>query len=353
MNGNPSLMEMKSVSSGAVTRSVLAVIPCLNEAAHIERVALKLLEDAGPLDLTVVIADGGSSDGALEIAQRLAAEHPGIIVLKNNKRLQSAALNYAVEKYSMGKHYLIRVDAHSNYPDNYCRRLVQIQSETGAASVVVSIITKGNACFQRAAAAAQNSRLGNGGAPHRVSGLGRFVDHGHHALMLISAFRSVGGYDETFSHNEDAELDIRLRAARYQLWLAGQFYITYFPRASAGALFRQYFSYGKGRCRTLIKHGKWPKVRQTLPLAVGPVVAAALFSPLAPILAVPAFAWASLCILYGITLGIRSADSCAAMSGLAAMTMHLGWSLGFLSAGATSLAKAMSLFRNSDPSEPN
>ena len=39
---------------------------------------------------------------------------------------------------------------------------------------------------------------------------GHWADHGHHALMRISAFRAVGGYDESFSHNEDAELDYRL-----------------------------------------------------------------------------------------------------------------------------------------------
>ena len=33
--------------------------------------------------------------------------------------------------------------------------------------------------------------------------------------MRIAAFRGVGGYDESFSHNEDAELDYRLRQAGY------------------------------------------------------------------------------------------------------------------------------------------
>ena len=334
MQGSSSSIEEKTDFLGASKPSVLAIIPCLNEAAHIEEVALKLLEDAGSLALTVVIADGGSCDGTLEIAQKLAAKHSEIIVLKNERRIQSAALNRATEKYSAGKDYLIRVDAHCSYPDNYCWRLVEIQRKTCAASVVVSMTAKGTSCFQRAAAAAQNSPLGNGGSPHRNSGDGRFVDHGHHALMLLPAFRRVGGYDETFSHNEDAELDMRLRAARFQIWLTGEFCVTYFPRASTRALLRQYFNYGRGRFRTLIKHREWPRVRQTLPLGVAPAAAAALLSPFAPVLAIPALAWASLCIFYGAILGIRRGDSCVAMSGLAAMTMHMGWSLGFLSAGA-------------------
>ena len=72
--------------------------------------------------------------------------------------------------------------------------------------------TKGTGLFQKATALAQNSRLGNGGSQHREGGAGRWTDHGHHALMRLDAFRAVGGYDETFSHNEDAELDYRLAA---------------------------------------------------------------------------------------------------------------------------------------------
>jgi hypothetical protein len=56
---------------------------------------------------------------------------------------------------------------------------------------------------------------------HRARGQGAFVDHGHHALMSIAAFRAVGGYDPDFAHNEDAELDHRLRAAGYDIWLTG------------------------------------------------------------------------------------------------------------------------------------
>jgi hypothetical protein len=78
------------------------------------------------------------------------------------------------------------------------------------------------------------------------AGQGAFVDHGHHALMEIAAFRAVGGYDPDFAHNEDAELDHRLRAAGYDIWLTGRTAITYFPRRALPALARQYFNFGRG-----------------------------------------------------------------------------------------------------------
>ena len=64
-------------------------------------------------------------------------------------------------------------------------------------SVVVSMLTSGSGAVQKAVAAAQNSKLGTGGSKHRHLSAGEWVDHGHHALMRISAFTAVGGYDET------------------------------------------------------------------------------------------------------------------------------------------------------------
>jgi succinoglycan biosynthesis protein ExoA len=309
---------------------VLAVIPCLNEAAQIEAIACQILKEADRIPLRLVIADGGSTDGTREIAQALAAKHDCVLFLDNEKRIQSAGLNLAVRRFGSGSELLIRIDAHSRYPARYCERLVEEQAAIGADSVVVSMTAEGATCFQRAAAAAQNSVLGNGGSAHRRSGEGRFVDHGHHAIMRMAAFQSVDGYDDTFSHNEDAELDTRLRAAGFSIWLASMPPIGYFPRRSARALFRQYLNYGRGRARTVFKHRARPKLRQSLPLAVAPALLLSLLLPLHPIFALPAAAWAGLCLAYGFLLGCRERDACVAISGLAAMVMHAGWSAGFL-----------------------
>jgi len=322
---------MEAIPSGnSPWPAVLAVIPCLNEAAHIDAIARQVLKEAERIPLRLVIADGGSSDGTRAIAKALAAEDDRVIFLHNEKRIQSAALNLAAQRFGSGAGFLIRIDAHCRYPDRFCESLLEEQAATGADSIVVSMAAEGGTCFQRAAAAAQNSVLGNGGSAHRRSSSGRFTDHGHHALMRLTAFQAVGGYDETFSHNEDAELDMRLGAAGFRIWLAGMPPIGYFPRRSPRALFRQYVNYGRGRARTLFKHGRRPKLRQSLPLAVAPALPVAMLAPVHPIFAVPALAWAGLCIAYGAFIGLKERDTCAAFSGVAAMIMHLGWSAGFL-----------------------
>ncbi len=307
---------------------VLVVIPALNEAEHLEGVISRLLAEAGETTLRIVVADGGSNDGTCDLVARLAECDHRVVLLANGKRI-AAAINDAVNAYGRDAEFLLRMDAHAEYPRHFCARLLDTQSETAADAVVVSMVTRGRTCFQRAAAAAQNSWLGNGGAPHRNAPQGRWVEHGHHALMRMAAFRTVGGYDEAFLWNEDAELDARLRAAGFGIYLAGSLSIVYHPRSSIRTLYRQYFNYGRGRARHLLKHRQRPKLRQLVPLGVAPALALLLLAPLFPALATPAVAWAAGCLGFGVFLGIKTTDPCGAAAGIAAMTMHAGWSFGY------------------------
>jgi len=225
---------------------------------------------------------------------------------------------------------MIRIDAHADYLSDFCDVLLNEANKNEADSVVVSMNTIGKEGFQKAVAAAQNSKLGNGGSAHRnTEKEGKWVDHGHHALMRISAFEDVGGYDESFSHNEDAELDIRLIKAGYKIWLTGKTDMIYYPRSEPLALFKQYFKFGEGRLKTILKHRAKPNLRQMIPVGVAPAVALYLVSPLFEIFAWPALIWAIICLVYGAKLALDANDKTVLLSGPAAMIMHMAWSLGF------------------------
>lgn len=311
--------------------SAIVVIPCLNEEEHIGRTIAHFLTEPADIVRRIVVADGGSTDRTLKIVEDCAGLDDRVVLIGNDRRIQSSGVNRAVELYGDLAPCLIRVDAHADYPAGFCGKLLAARQMTGADSVVVSMIARGIECFQAAAAAAQNSKLGNGGSAHRRLAVGRFVDHGHHALMSVAAFRSVGGYDEAFSHNEDAELDLRLVAAGYRIYLCAGAEITYYPRKGMSSLFNQYRSFGRGRAMTILKHGVRPKLRQVLPVVIGPVVAMSLLWPLAAVLAVPAGLWATASLSYGLLLAADERSWCAGGSGFAAMLMHLGFSVGFLS----------------------
>lgn len=312
--------------------SLLIVIPCLNEEAHIATLLDHLGADPSAAQARIVVADGGSSDRSAAIVTARAAKDARIELLQNPKRLQSAGVNLAVERFGAGADALVRVDAHAAYPQLFLTRLLSAYRESGADSVTVSMHAAAHAksCFQHAVACAQNSVLGAGGSPHRKGGGRRWVEHGHHALFKTSAFRAIGGYDESFSHNEDAELDIRLTANGGKILLAADILIDYFPRRNARALATQYFKFGQGRARTVRKHRTPLKLRQLAPVLIAPAILAATLAPFSLWWALPMAIWLSICGLYGVLLGLRAKSLCACGSGVAAALMHAAWSVGFL-----------------------
>lgn len=307
----------------------LIVIPCLNEARYLEPLIRQLETAMQALTATLVVVDGGSTDGTRDIAARLASTVPNMHVIDNPKRIQSAAVNLAVATFGMEHDYLIRIDAHGTYPDDYCRVLVEEALESGADSVVVAMQTVGFGTFQKATAFAQNSVLGNGGAKHRLGAQSHWADHGHHALMRISAFRAVGGYDETFTANEDAECDYRLNKAGYRIWMTARTSMIYYPRASASLLFKQYFRYGRGRARNFLKHRSRPSIRQMIPLMVAPVAIGAALAAINWIAAVPVVLWAAACLGYGAWMALGQRNPYGPLAAVSAMIMHFAWSAGF------------------------
>ena len=320
-----------------MTGRLLIVIPTLNESAHIQSVIESLLAQA-PAGTRLVVADGDSDDVTQIIISAMAAADPRIHLLQNPARFQSAGINLAVQKHGEGMTHLLRADAHASYPPDFIPELLADMQSSGADSVVVPMRTLGPTPFTAAVAAAQNSLLGTGGSAHRIGNGGRFVDHGHHALMRLAAFRAVGGYDPAQSHNEDAELDHRLTASGHTIWLTARTSVGYVPRRSFGALFRQYFRHGQGRATTAAKHRMRLKPRQMAPLLVPPALVAALVglalaaaAPVWLVLALPAAIWAALCLGYGAVLALRARRPAILLAGPVAMTMHLGWGLGFLS----------------------
>ena len=147
----------------------------------------------------------------------------------------------------------------------------------------------------------------------------------------MDRFRSSGGYDETFTHNEDAELDCRQRALGGKIYLDASIRVAYRPRATLRGLGRQYFRYGRGRSRTAQRHPGSLRLRQlAVPLhlvllvgalAVGPFWAWALAWPLL---------YLSMLVGASALLTVKHRSACGLLAGPAAAVMHTAWAAGFL-----------------------
>ncbi len=311
---------------------VSIVMPALNEERYISAAIASIIPSDGTLDYELLVMDGGSTDRTQQIVDEISASNPRVKLVRNPRRTQSAAMNIAAEVCDPRANVLIRADCHALYPPQFVENCVASLLAANCASVVVSMRAVGLSPLQRAIAAAQNSRLGNGGSRHRGASLSGYVDHGHHAAFDMSMFRSLGGYDETAPYNEDAEFDARLARAGGRIYLDGRLTIDYYPRTSLSSLAMQYYRHGWGRANTLLKHAMRPKIRQILPVLVLLACAASILMwPIAgaAALLLPA-AYVAACLLSGLALAIGERRADLALSGAAAMTMHMSWALGFL-----------------------
>lgn len=313
-------------------REVLVVIPTLNEVRAIEGVVDAVHRGCPPdLQVTLAVADGGSTDGTVQRVQQMQKTRPWLRLLANPRRIQSAAVNLAVQALGQRAQVLVRCDAHAVYPADFVQRLLQSLEQTGADAVVVPMDSVGEGCFQRAVAWVSDSRVGSGGSAHRGGRRSGYVDHGHHAAFRMASFRRAGGYDETFTHNEDAELDCRQRRLGSRIYLDADIRLQYHPRATAGGLARQYFAYGRGRSRTVRKHPGSMRLRQlALPIHLLLLLAALLVATVWPWALLWPAAYLGVLALSSVSIAVRERSVCGLFAGPAALIMHLAWAFGFL-----------------------
>jgi cellulose synthase/poly-beta-1,6-N-acetylglucosamine synthase-like glycosyltransferase len=257
---------------------VTIAMPSFNEEHYIEACIASVQAQDYPAELIeILVADGRSTDRTREILARLSAADPRIRMIDNPARLQAAGLGLLV-KEATGD-VIVRMDVHAEYAPDYVRRCVEVLERTGADNVGGAQRAKARTPFQRALCAALASPLGVGGARYRSAEAEGFVDTVFLGAFRRRVFETVGLWDPGAITNEDAELNQRILDAGGQIYLSKDIVVHYFPRDSLKALATQYFRYGRGRARTLLKLGTFPTLRPLLPFFLVSGAAALLLAP--------------------------------------------------------------------------
>lgn len=330
--------------SSSFAEQVYAVIPTLNEEHYIEDCLRSLMIGDEALNkVQFVVVDGGSDDRTIEIVESLKNEFSNLSVMHNPQKLQSAALNLAAKKAPSEARIMVRCDAHSIYPTDFVLKTAAKLEEVDAVSVVVPMDAVGHEGFQQANAWIVDKPFGSGGSAHRGGDNSGYVDHGHHAAFNLRVYREIGGYDENFSHNEDAEYDFRVVEAGYKIYMDADSRIQYMPRPSFLGVWKQYFKYGRGRAMNLKKHGTFPKLRQLVPvLNLGLIIGSVLFygwlsatgllaeMPYLAVLCMAPLGYVAALLLIGMVGVFRLGKLSGLYAGLALGAMHNSWALGFL-----------------------
>lgn len=261
-------------------------MPAYNEERYIEACIASVQAQDYPQNLIeILIADGRSTDRTRDLLAGLAAADPRIRVIDNPARLQAAGLGLLV-KQATGDIF-VRMDVHCEYAPDYVRRCVETLERTGADNAGGAQRATARTFFQRALCAALQSPLGVGGATYRSADAEGFVDTVFLGAFRRRVFETVGLWDPGAITNEDAELNQRILDSGGQIYLSRDIVVHYFPRDSFRSLARQYYRYGRGRARTLLKLGSFPTLRPVAPFAMvaGATALVALppLWPLAPI----------------------------------------------------------------------
>ncbi len=246
---------------------VSVVAPMYNEAEHIEHVVADIAAQDFAGELEFIVADGGSTDGSVELL-RAAADQHGLEVrlIDNPDRWVSHGLNACI-RAATGE-LVIRIDCHSRYPRNYVRACVQVAAETGADNVGGVITPAGRTPTQRAVACAMDSPFGGIGWSRHASDERIEVDTVPFGAFRRDAFRRFGLFDESLVRNQDDEFNFRLRRAGGRIVRDPSITLEYTPRGKFRSLFRQYYEYGRWKVPVMLKHRRIVSLRSLAPLAL-------------------------------------------------------------------------------------
>ena len=243
---------------------ITVLLPVLNEDARIKTCLMGIISNDYPQNkLEIIVIDGGSTDKTIDLVNAMAREFP-IQLLHNPRAQRAVSLNMGIR--AAHGDVILRMDARSQCPSDYIRKLVLTLLQTGAANVGGHSIPVGEGVTQKAVSIAMSHPFGIGNARFRLGGSGE-VDTVYMGCFRRDIFDKVGLFDEISPIiSEDSELNYRIRKAGEKIYLNDDIRVFYEPRSRLSDLFRLYFRYGGARAGVFLKHHAFTASRQLIPL---------------------------------------------------------------------------------------
>lgn len=303
------------------------VMPVVNGVGTIRAALRSCLSQRLDAPIEVIVALGPSTDGTATAL----AEFPAVRVVTNPSGRTPDGLNVAIA--ASRAPVIVRCDAQAELPAGYVAKAIRTLEATGAAVVGGRQDVVGRSPFEHGVGLAMESPLGAGGARFRRGGAAGPVETVYLGVFRRDALERVGGFDPAWERNQDYELNHRLRAAGEVVWFAPELAVTYRPRSSVGALWRQFHAYGRWKRAMLAANPTSFRPRQAaapaLVAALGLTALAVPWTGWAPI-AIVALTWAVALIVGTVLAAPRPGWSWFAVT---AAVMHLAWGTGFIRGG--------------------
>jgi GT2 family glycosyltransferase len=166
-------------------------------------------------------------------------------VLDNPLGIVPSAMNIGI-RAAQGE-WIVRLDAHSEYPADYFVRCLDTSRHTSADNVGGAVISVAlNEGVQGKIVSALTTHwFGVGNSAPRTKDREGWADTVPFGCYRREVFDRIGLYDERLVRNQDYELNRRLIKLGGRIWYNPAIRILYYNRSSLGGLFRQAFSTGQ------------------------------------------------------------------------------------------------------------
>lgn len=232
---------------------ISVVMPIYNEKEYIKNcIESLLLQDYPKEFMEWIFVDGMSQDGTREIIQIYADKYPKLIkLLDNPHKTVPYAMNIGIES-AIGK-YIIRLDAHADYENDYISKCVYYLDITDADNVGGIAETKSRGFTGSAISKMLSSRFGVGNSEFRTNGQSGYVDTVPFGAFRREVFEKWGGYDERLTRNQDNEMNYRIRKNGGKIYLSRDIKFSYYCRDSI-----------KGILDMAMKNGMWNVITMKL-----------------------------------------------------------------------------------------
>ena len=257
--------SLKSVLMGNTCVSV--IMPVRNEERFIEAALRSLQEQSTPgFLLEILVVDGMSEDKTCAKVVALAEKDPRIKVLRNPSRNTPAALNVGL-RVAAGD-YVCIMGAHAAYDRDYiavCLQELVVRDAVGCSGKVVT--APADASLQaRLVAWAARHPFASSSRSVRTQPEG-YADTVPFPVMRKQALLDAGGYNEQLLRNQDNDMNQRLRALGFKLYVTGKTECRYYPRPNIKAFLKYAFLSGLWNALSLRENRASLGLRHLAPLA--------------------------------------------------------------------------------------
>lgn len=229
--------------------NLAVVVPCRNEERDIAECVRSLARnDLARSTFEIVVVDGMSTDGTRKEIDRVREELPGstIRVVENPKRSATAAFNLGLKHSSAP--VVALASAHSHYPVDYLRLLLEGLEATGADCVGGRLVTEAasDTAVAKAIAVALSHPFGVGNSAMRTAQPSEPVDVDSvgFGCWKRETLEALGGFDERIARSQDFALANRLRRAGGRIVMLPRVYARYVARGTIRELVHHNLSNG-------------------------------------------------------------------------------------------------------------